>query len=82
LNAELPPLVTFDEALAIGFDLHDHWQHMADTAPLERDDMAWGDIVQFVLRKAAQDALIWFELADHLNAAALRALATKDERHD
>jgi hypothetical protein len=47
-----PPLISFDEAQAIGEVLHDHWKKMAGDAPLARDDMGWGDIVQLVIRSA------------------------------
>lgn len=52
---ELPPLLTFDEAQRLGEELHDHWQKQADPAPppLARDDFAWADMVQFVLRRAS-----------------------------
>jgi hypothetical protein len=45
-------LLTFAEAGLVGEALHDHWEKMAGQAPLTREDMAWGDMVQFVLRKA------------------------------
>jgi hypothetical protein len=47
------PLITFDEAQRIGGELHDHWQRQSGKPPpLARHDFAWGDMVQFVLRKA------------------------------
>jgi len=47
------PLITFAEAEAIGHQLHDRFEAMTGRpAPLASDDQAWGDIVQFVLRKA------------------------------
>jgi hypothetical protein len=48
------PLITFTEAEAIGQRLHDRWHSMTGKPPLERDDMAWGDIVQFVMRCAGE----------------------------
>lgn len=48
-----PDLLTFGQALRVGELLHDRWSIMAGTVPLSRDDMAWGDIVQFVLRTAS-----------------------------
>lgn len=56
-EADRPPLITFGEAEAIGHALHDHWEKMGATPPLDRQDMAWGDIVQFVLRKASEAVL-------------------------
>ena len=48
-----PPLVTFSEAEGIGGELHDRWAAMAGgDPPLARDDFAWADICQFVIRKA------------------------------
>lgn len=47
-----PDLLTFTQAQRVGELLHDRWSAMAGQVPLERDDMAWGDIVQFVLRMA------------------------------
>lgn len=46
------PLLTFAEAEQIGAELHDRWQSMAGAVPLARDDLAWGDIVQFICRRA------------------------------
>lgn len=45
-------LITFAEAETIGEQMHDHWEKMAGEAPMTRDDTAWGDLVQFVIRKA------------------------------
>src|SRR5688500_7026878 len=49
-----PPLITFAQAEAIGQQLHDHWLKMAGSAPMDRDDQGWGDVVQFVIRKARE----------------------------
>lgn len=46
------PLIPFDKAQAIGKRLHDRWEDMTGQAPLAEDDMAWGDIVQFIIRCA------------------------------
>lgn len=46
------PLLTFAEAEAVGRKLQARWEAMAGTTPLPADDLAWADIVQFVLRKA------------------------------
>ena len=45
----LVPLLTFEEAQHVGSKLHDHWQAMGGSAPFERDDFAWADIVQRTL---------------------------------
>lgn len=37
-------------------DIHDHRQKMAGEAPLGRDNLAWGDFVQFVARAARSRA--------------------------
>jgi hypothetical protein len=50
-DARTSPL-TFREAEILGTLLHDRWEKMTGKAPLERSDMAWADIVQFVVRKA------------------------------
>ena len=55
----LPPLVSFDEALSIGRALHDYWSvfaHYGVRPPFMRDDLEWGDLVQFVLRRATRMA--------------------------
>jgi hypothetical protein len=46
------PVISFDQAERVGQALHDHWLSMSGAAPLKRDDMGWGDIVQFTLRTA------------------------------
>jgi predicted protein tyrosine phosphatase len=46
------PLVTFAEAETIGQQLHDRWAKMTGKAPLQRDDLGWADLIQFVLRTA------------------------------
>lgn len=53
-SAPAPGLLTYSRAEAIGRELHDHFEKMAGSAPLDREDMAWGDIVQFVIRKARE----------------------------
>lgn len=50
-----PTPITFDQAERVGQALHDRWAIMTKgNAPLTRDDMAWSDIVQFVIRKASE----------------------------
>jgi hypothetical protein len=51
--AVLSPLITFAEAEAVGAALHDHFEKQLGTTPMARDDMGWGDVVQFVLRTAS-----------------------------
>lgn len=49
-------MLTFGEAEALGVGLHDRFELMLGPgkAPLRRDDFAWGDLVQFVLRRASE----------------------------
>ena len=47
-------LLTFAEAEIIGIALHDRLVANDVTPPLARDDMAWADLVQFVMRQAAE----------------------------
>lgn len=50
-----PPLVTFPDAERIGWELHARWELMAGSeAPMDADDLAWADMVQFVLRRASE----------------------------
>lgn len=56
-QVEMPPLITFAEAEAIGVALHDHLEKVGVRPPMTRDDMGWGDVVQFVLRRASETAL-------------------------
>lgn len=53
----MTPPISFTEAEAIGARLHDRWQSMTGKPPLDREDMAWGDIVQFVMRCAGEAIL-------------------------
>lgn len=46
------PLLTFTDAETIGIALHDRWEKMTGKPPLTRDDLGWGDLVQFVIREA------------------------------
>lgn len=46
------PLITFGQAEVVGRALHDRWEKMTGRAPLDVEDMAWADLVQFVLRTA------------------------------
>ncbi len=46
------PRLTYDEAQSVGQALHDHWRKMVGDAPIQRDSLAWADLVQFVARKA------------------------------
>jgi hypothetical protein len=52
LSAEPMPMLTFTEADRVGHMLHEHWEKMADEAPMLPDDLGWADIVQFVAREA------------------------------
>jgi hypothetical protein len=51
-----PGTLTFGQAERVGVALHDRWKKMTGEAPLTRDDLGWGDIVQFVIR-TAQEAI-------------------------
>lgn len=51
-----PPLLSFDDAQKVGQQLHDHWVKHAGAAPMGREDMGWGDLVQFVVRHAREVA--------------------------
>lgn len=52
-----PPLITFAEAEVIGGELHDRWAAMTGAAPpLAREDYAWADMSQFIIRRASETA--------------------------
>ncbi|HEY0413236.1 MAG TPA: hypothetical protein VGD66_08840 [Allosphingosinicella sp.] len=46
------PVLSFDDALAVGEAFHDQWEKLVGPAPIGRDDLAWADLVQFVTRTA------------------------------
>lgn len=48
------PILSYDEALSVGADVHAHWQRMTGAAPIGPDDLSWADLVQFVTRKACE----------------------------
>ena len=48
------PLLSYDEAQAVGVAVHDHMLRMTGAAPIARDDLGWADLVQFVTRKACE----------------------------
>lgn len=48
------PILSYDEAQAVGAEMHDHWLRMTGEAPIRRDDLGWADLVQFVTRKACE----------------------------
>lgn len=50
------PTLTFDQAERVGQALCDRWHTITGKAPMADDSMAWGDIVQFVLRTAGEVA--------------------------
>ncbi len=45
-------LISFAEAEAIGVAVHDRWVKLGVAPVLNRDDLGWGDLVQFVVRQA------------------------------
>lgn len=51
-----PAVLTFAEAESVGCALFDRWGSIAGAVspPLARDALAWGDLVQFVLRRAGE----------------------------
>lgn len=50
-----PGPISYGQAEAIGRELHDRWATMSGKEPpLSREDMAWGDVVQFVIRTARE----------------------------
>jgi hypothetical protein len=49
-------LISFAEAEAIGLAVHDRIAAMGAVPPMRRDDLGWGDLVQFVLRSARSAA--------------------------
>lgn len=54
---ERPPLLSFANAETVGQELHDRWALLAgQVPPFGRDDLAWSDIAQFVVRKARDHA--------------------------
>jgi hypothetical protein len=52
------PVPHLNHAVAetVGCELHDRWGSLAGNVPppFPRDALAWGDLVQFVLRKARE----------------------------
>lgn len=48
------PILSFDEAQVVGAQMHDHWLHMTGEVPIDRDNLGWADLVQFVTRKACE----------------------------
>lgn len=50
----VPPVVKFSEAEQIGAELHDRWADMTGKEPpFSREDLAWADVTQFIVRRAA-----------------------------
>jgi hypothetical protein len=50
---ERPPLLSFANAEKVGHEPHDRWVLLAGREPpFDRDDLAWTDIAQFVVRRA------------------------------
>lgn len=54
MRLEPMPRLTYDEAQSVGQALHDHWRKMVGETPIQRDSLAWADLVQFVARKARE----------------------------
>jgi hypothetical protein len=47
------PRVQHDKAEQIGLALHDYWTRMFGDKVPNRDDLAWADIVQFIVRQSS-----------------------------
>lgn len=54
LTSETVPVLTYSEAEDVGGALHDRWHDLTGAAPAPRDDFAWADLVQLVVRKARE----------------------------
>jgi len=54
MSLEPMPALTFDEAEAVGAELHDHLVRLTGTSPFDRGDLGLADTVQFVARKARE----------------------------
>ena len=52
MTAPVPPLLRFDQAEAIGADLHAWMVRRGWTPPMAADDMGWADTVHFIVRRA------------------------------
>lgn len=44
--------LTFAQAEKLGQEMHDRFVSDGRTPPMPRDDLAWADMVQFVMRRA------------------------------
>ena len=44
------PRLGFDDAQKVGEAFHDQWEKLIGPAPVDRDDLVWADLVQFVAR--------------------------------
>ena len=51
-QGEIPPHLSLTALQEIGAALHDTWADIAGSAPLDRDDPAWTEIVHFVILQA------------------------------
>lgn len=54
MSLEALPTLTFDEAEAVGAELHDHFVRMTGASPFPPGDLGLADTVQFVARKARE----------------------------
>jgi hypothetical protein len=52
MTAPVPPLLRFDQAEAIGADLHAWMVQRGWTPPMAADCLGWADTVQFIVRRA------------------------------
>jgi hypothetical protein len=76
----LCPLQSYDRARGIGELLHDRWELMSGGPPPFRpDDLAWGDIVQFVIRRASDPTPIVRKHLDELAPEGERAQYNEEQ---
>jgi hypothetical protein len=79
----LCPLQSYDRARGIGELLHDRWHVMAEgEPPFGRDDMAWADIVQWIVRKASDPTPIVRKHLDEVAPEGERARYNEEQTND
>jgi hypothetical protein len=59
MTAPVPPLLRFDQAEAIGADLHAWMVQRGWTPPMAADCLGWADTVQFIVRRARDGFVVW-----------------------
>ena len=53
-DVEAVPILSFNDAEAVGDALHDHLVRMTGASPFPRGDLGLADTVQFITRKARE----------------------------